>query len=422
MRMKCSDEWFVFKFPQIDTAVKRRPRFWQLIAIVILLSSIGCGKSEQPQARPPEVEVVQVEQKDVPIWNEWVGTLDGLVNAQIKPQVTGYLLRQTYKEGSFVRKGQLLFEIDPRTFQAALDQTRAQLANANGQLAQAEANQVKAQLDVNRYTPLAKEQAVTQQDLDNAIQANVAAQAQVRAAKAQSDAAKAQVDAAQLNLGFTRIVSQIDGIAGIAQAQIGDLVGPTTLLTTVSTLDPIKVYFPVSEKGYLNYIKENPDAAKRAEQERQLGLEMILADGSRYPHEGSFSFADRQVDVKTGTLRLQGLFPNPGNILRPGQFARVRAITTTKKGALLVPQRAVTELQGGYQVAVVGKDNKVSIRPVKVGERVGSLWIVHEGLKPGERVVAEGIQRVHADMTVNPKPLKAMPEAKSAPTAKSEPR
>ena len=422
MRMKCRDEWFVVKFLQIDTPVKRRPRFWQVVASVILLSSIGCGKSEQPQARPPEVEVVRVEQKDVPIWNEWVGTLEGFVNAQIKPQVTGYLLRQTYQEGSFVKKGQLLFEIDPRTFQAALDQTKAQLANAEQQLAQAEANQVKAQLDVNRYTPLAKEQAVSQQDLDNAVQGNVAAQAQVRAAKAQIDAATAQMAAAQLNLGFTKIVSLIDGIVGVAQAQIGDLVGPTSLLTTVSTLDPIKVYFPVSERGYLNYIKENPDAVKRAEQERHLGLEMILADGSRYPHEGSFSFADRQVDVKTGTLRLQGLFPNPGNILRPGQFARVRAITTTKKGALLVPQRAVTELQGGYQVAVVGKDNKVEIRPVKVGERIGPQWIIEAGLKPGERVVTEGVQRVKAGMTVNPKPLKAMTEAKSTPTANSQPR
>lgn len=422
MRMKCSDEWFVVKFCPIDGPVKRRPRFWQVVASVILLSSVGCGKSEQPQARPPEVEVVRVEQKDVPIWNEWVGTLEGLVNAQIKPQVTGYLLRQTYQEGSFVKKGQLLFEIDPRTFQAALDQTKAQLANAEGQLAQAEANQVKAQLDVNRYTPLAKEQAVSQQDLDNAVQGNVAAQAQVRAAKAQIDAATAQMAAAQLNLGFTKIVSLIDGIVGVAQAQIGDLVGPTSLLTTVSTLDPIKVYFPVSERGYLNYIKENPDAVKRAEQERHLGLEMILADGSRYPHEGSFSFADRQVDVKTGTLRLQGLFPNPGNILRPGQFARVRAITTTKKGALLVPQRAVTELQGGYQVAVVGKDNKVEIRPVKVGERIGPQWIIEAGLKPGERVVTEGVQRVKAGMTVNPKPLKAMTEAKSTPTANSQPR
>src|SRR5438309_51785 len=422
MRMKCSDEWFVFKFPQIDTPVKRGPTVWQVIASVILLSSLGCGKSEQPQARPPEVEVVQVEQKDVPIWNEWVGTLEGFVNAQIKAQVTGYLLRQTYQEGSFVKKGQLLFEIDPRTFQAALDQAKAQRANAEGQLAQAEANQVKAQLDVNRYTPLAKEQAVSQQDLDNAVQGNVAAQAQVRAAKAQIDAARAQMDAAQLNLSFTRIVSLIDGIVGVAQAQIGDLVGPTSLLTTVSTLDPIKVYFPVSERGYLNYMKENPDAAKRAAEEKRLALELVLADGSLYPNKGTFSFADRQVDVKTGTLRLQGLFPNPGNILRPGQFARVRAITTTRKDALLVPQRAVTELQGSYQVAVVGNDNKVSIRPIKVGERVGSLWMVQEGLKPGERVVAEGVQRVKAGMTVNPKPLKVMAEDKTAPTANSQPR
>src|SRR5438034_5760911 len=391
MRTKCSNELIVFKF---------RPRRyrWQVIATVILLGSVGCGKAEPPQARPPEVEVVQVEQKDVPIWNEWVGTLEGLVNAQIKPQVLGYLLRQTYKEGSFVRKGELLFEIDPRTFQAALDQAKAQRANAEGQLAQAEANQVKTQLDVNRYTPLAKEQAVTQQDLDNAVQANLAAQAAVRAAKASIDAAKAQMDTAQVNLGFTKVVSLIDGIAGIAQAQIGDLVGPTSLLTTVSTVDPIKVYFPVSEKGYLNYIKENPDAAKRAEQERQLGLEMILADGSRYTHEGSFSFADRQVDVKTGTLRLQGLFPNPGNILRPGQFARVRAVTKTRRGALLVPQRAVTELQGSYQGAVVGKDNKVSIRPVKVGERTGSQWVVDAGLKPGERAIGERIHREREGM------------------------
>ena len=357
----------------MDTFGQRNPRLWPTIVIVaILFVSVSCGKSEQSQARPPEVQVVQVEQKDVPIYSEWVGTLDGFINAQIKAQVTGYLLRRNYTEGSYVKKGQLLFEIDPRTFQAALDQAKAQLANAEGQLAQAEANQVKAQLDVNRYAPLAKEQAVTQQDLDNAVQANLAAQAQVRAAKAQIDAAKAQVDAAQLNLSFTKVVSLIDGIAGIALAQIGDLVGPTGLLTTVSTVDPIKVYFPVSEQGYLNYIKENPDAAKRAAQERQLALELILADGSLYPQKGTFALADRQVDVKTGTLRLEGLFPNPGNILRPGQFARVRAITKTKKGALLVPQRAVTELQGSYQVAVVGKDNKVEIRPVKVAERIGT--------------------------------------------------
>ncbi len=422
MRMKRSDEWSVFRFPQIGTSVKRWPSLWQVIASMILLSSLGCGKSEQPQAPPPQVEVVQVEQRDVPIPNEWIGTLEGLVNAQIRPQVTGYLIRRTYQEGSFVKKGELLFEIDPRTFQAALDLTKGQLANAEQQLAQAEANQVKAQLDVDRYIPLAKEQAVSQQALDNAVQTNLAAQAAVRAAKAQIEAAKAQVEAAQLNLGFTKIVSLIDGIAGVAQAQIGDLVSQTTLLTTVSTLDPIKVYFPVSERGYLNYIRENPDVAKRAAQEKKLVLELILADGRLYPNKGSFSFADRQVDVRTGTLRLEGLFPNPGNILRPGQFARVRAITTTKKDALLVPQRAVTELQGSYQVAVVGNDNKVSIRPVKVGERVGTQWIIDEGLKPGENVVAEGIQQVKAGMPVNPKPLKAMTEDKTAPTANSQPR
>lgn len=227
------------------------------------------------------------------------------------------------------------------------------------------------------------------------------------------------MDAAQLNLGFTKILSQIDGIAGIAQSQIGDLVTTTSLLTTVSTLDPIKVYFPVSEQGYLRYVKENPDAAKRAARSSQLALELVLADGSRYPHRGSFAFADRQVDVRTGTLRVEGLFPNPGNVLRPGQFARVRTVLRTREGALLVPQRAVTELQGSYQVAVVGNDNKVSIRPVKVGERVDTEWIIDEGLKQGESVVAEGIQRVKAGLTVNPKPFTGVSEAKAGPTAKS---
>ena len=273
----------------------RLNRIRRVLAGAIGVFWIGCANPEQSKPPPPEVVVVQVEQKDVPIRKEWIGTLDGLVNAQIKPQVTGYLLRQTYQEGSFVRKGQLLFEIDPRTFQAALDQTKGQLANAEQQLAQAEANQVKAQLDENRYIPLAKEQAVTQQALDNAVQTNLAAQAAVRAAKAQINAAKAQVDAAQLNLGFTKVVSLIDGVAGVAQAQIGDLVTSTTLLTTVSTLDPIKVYFPVSEQGYLKYVKENPDAAKRAARSSQLVLELILADGSVYPQKGIFAFAKRRL-------------------------------------------------------------------------------------------------------------------------------
>lgn len=411
----------MFHFVELNrnTHVNRASATRLVTLLALPLFFFACKGSPPPQSTASEVAVAWVEQKDVPITKEWVGTLDGYVNAQIRPQVTGYLLRRTYQEGSFVKKGQLLFEIDPRTFLAALDQTKAQVANAEQQLAQAEANQVKAQLDVNRYGPLAKEEAVSQQDLDNAVQANLAAQAQVRAGKAQIDAAKAQVAAAQLNLGFTKIVSLIDGIAGVAQAQIGDLVGPTSLLTTVSTVDPIKVYFPVSERGYLDYVKENPDATKRAAQEKELALQLILADGSLYPHKGTFSFADRQVDVRTGTLRLEGLFPNPGNILRPGQFARVRAVTTTKKGALLVPQRAVTEMQGSYQVAVVRSDNKVEIRPVTVGDRVGMEWVIEKGLKPGERVIAEGTQRARQGMTVNPKPFTARRDSDLGATAEA---
>ena len=377
-----------------------------------ILSLIGCQKAQQPASTPPDVEVVEVMQKDVPIWKEWIGTLDGLWNAQIRPQVTGYLLRQTYKDGAFVKKDQLLFEIDPRTFQAAVDQYKGQLANAEGLLASAQANQVKTQNDVNRYAPLAKEQAIPQQDLDTAIQVNLGAKAQVDAAKAQIEAAKGQLASAQLNLGFTRVLSLIDGVAGIAQGQLGDLVTPSTLLTTVSTVDPIKIYFPVSEREYLDYVKEHPD-----EDKRHLRLQLILANGLVYPHEGQTTLVDRQVDVKTGTLRVQGLFPNPGNVLRPGQYARVRTIIATRRGALLVPQKAVSELQGNYQVAVVGSDNKVQIRPVKVGEQVGTEWIIEQGLKPGERVVAEGVQKVRGGLTVNPKPLTTTAEAQPAPAA-----
>jgi membrane fusion protein (multidrug efflux system) len=389
----------------------------RVLAGATALVWLGCASPEQAKPPPPEVVVVQVEQRDVPIRKEWIGTLEGLVNAQIKPQVTGYLLRQTYQEGSFVKKGQLLFEIDPRTFQAALDEAKGKLANAEGQLATTQANQVKAQQDIDRYTPLAKEQAIPQQDLDNAVQANAAAQAQVRAARAQIEAAKAAVESAQLNLGFTKVVSLIDGIAGIAQAQIGDLVSQSTLLTTVSTVDPIKVYFPVSEREYLEYVRENPESTRN-----HPALEMVLADDSIYPQKGKISFSDRQVDVKTGTLRVQGVFPNPGNVLRPGQYARVRAITKTAKGALLVPQRAVTEQQGNYQVAVVTSDNTIEIRPVEVAVRVGTQWIIENGLKPGERVVAEGIQKVSPGAIVNPKPLGVPAQLKAEPTAKSESR
>jgi len=397
---------------QVHKIMKQSSYLAHVLMTAILLVCIGCENSEPPKPRPPDVDVVPVEQKDVPIWKDWIGTLDGLVNAQIKPQVTGYLVRQTYKDGAFVKRDQLLFEIDPRTFQAAVDQAKGQLASAEGQLAQAEANQIKAQNDVNRYTPLAKEQAIPQQDLDNAMQANKAAIAQVAAAKAQVEAAKAQVASAQLNLGFTKVLSLIDGIAGIAQAQIGDLVTQSTPLTTVSTVDPIKIYFPISEREYLDYVKEHPD-----EDKRHLRLQMVLANGSVYPHPGQTTLVDRQVDVKTGTLRVQGVFPNPGNVLRPGEYAHIRTIIATRKGALVVPQKAVSELQGNYQVAVVGSDNKVQIRPVKVGERIGTEWIIAQGLKPGERVVAEGIQKVRGGMAVNPKPLTATAEAQPAPAA-----
>jgi membrane fusion protein (multidrug efflux system) len=378
-------------------------RFRLHIIPILILALSGCKRAEpKAEPAPQAVEVVSVEQKDVPIYSEWVGTLEGYVNAQIQSRVTGYLLRQDYKEGSFVKSGQLLFEIDPRTYQAALDQ-------AIGQLKQAEAALGKTEIDVKRLTPLAKDQVVSQQELDNAVQANLGNQAAV-------SAAKAQVAQAQLNLEFTKVTSLIDGIAGVAQAQVGDLVAANVPLTTISTVDPIKVFFSVSEQEHINWLRMNPDPEKRAERERNIRLQMILADGTLYPHTGRFSFADRQVDPKTGVLRIQGVFPNPGNALRPGQFVRVKAAPKTALGALLVPQRAVTELQGSYQVAVVGADNRAHIRPVKVGDRVGSQWIIESGLKPGERVVAEGTQKVKEGLAVNPLPYKP-PASAAAPTA-----
>jgi membrane fusion protein (multidrug efflux system) len=343
------------------------------------------------------------------------------------------LIQQAYTEGSFVSKGQLLFQIDPRPFQAVLDQSkgllaqsqgqleqaRAQLAQAEAHVAVAEANQRRTQLDVDRYTPLMQQQAITQQDLDNATQNNFAAKAEVQAAKAQVETAKAQITAteanvqsttaavqtAEINLGFTRLTSPIDGIPGIAQLQVGALVSPASpTITTVSTLDPIKAYFTASEQEYLDFARRFPTAELRQAAAQQLELELILADGVTYPHKGRFFFADRQVDVRTGAIRLAGLFPNPGNTLRPGQYARVRAAIKIQKGALLVPQRAIFELQGTRQVAVVDGNNKVSIRVVKLGGVTGAQSIVNEGVKPGERVVVEGLQKIREGMQVNPKP------------------
>ena len=389
-------------------------KFWIAggLGVIVVALIIGAvrpkGVSGAQPTPTPTVEVVQVEQKDVPIYGEWIGTLDGLVNADVRAQVTGYLMRQAYQEGAFVKQGDLLFQIDPRPFQAALDQAKGQLAQATATLANAEAVQHRTELDVNRYTPLAREQAASQQDLDNSVQNNLAAKATVETAKAQIKTYEAAVENAKINLDFTRLIAPIDGIAGQAQLQVGALVSPGSgAVTSVSTLDPIKVYFTVSEPQYLDWRRRFPTETSRLAADRALRLQLILADGTTYVHEGKFFFADRQVNESTGAIRIAGLFPNPLNVLRPGGYARVRAVIRTQKDALLVPQRAVSELQGGYQVAVVGGDDKVSIRTVKVGDRVGSDWIIADGLNPGDHVVAEGVQKVRAGAKVNSKPFVA---------------
>jgi len=370
----------------------------RLLPLVALLSRVlplavegcGAGKAAPAPAQPPTVLVATVVKRDTPIYSEWVATLDGFVNAQIQPRVAGYIIEQNYKEGALVRKGDVLFVIDPRPFRAALNQAKAQLAQAEAQLG-------KAKLDVERDTPLAEARAIAQSQLDNEVQARLGAEAQVLAAQA-------NVEQAELNLEFTRVTSLVTGIAGIAQVQIGNLVGPTSVLTSVSQVDPIKTYFIVSEQDFLDFHRRFPTEASVEAARRQLPLQLILTDGSAYEHTGSISFADREVNPATGAIRIAGVFPNPNNLLRPGGYGRIRVAVKTQPGALLVPQRAVTELQGAHQVAVVGDDGKVSIRPVTVGDRVGKLWIVTEGLKPGERVVVDGLQKVKDGAAV-----KAMP-------------
>jgi membrane fusion protein (multidrug efflux system) len=402
----------MFALPGKNMNVLSKYKLWVGGALGLLVIGLIIGamypkhvSGAKPDS-PLNVEVVQVEQKDVPIFGEWIGTLDGFTNADVRAQVTGYLLKQGYQEGAFVRKGQLLFEIDPRPFQAALDQAQGQLAQAKAQLANDVAVQGRTQLDVEKYEPLAKEQAASQQDLDNAVQNNLAAKATVQTAEAQIKSAEAAVETARINLEFTRLVAPIDGIAGQAQLQVGALVnlgsGP---VTSVSTVDPIKVFFTVGEPQYLAWRQRFPTEAARQTAIENLRLELILADGSTYEHPGKFFFADRQVNESTGAIRIAGVFPNPGNILRPGGYGKVRAVVRIQEGALLVPQRAVSELQGSYQVAIVGDDNKVNIRPVKVGDRIGNQWVIAEGLKPGERVVAEGVQKVRPGLQVNPRPF-----------------
>jgi len=368
---------------------------------VVMVCIAGCKPKSNIIPPPPVVEVAAVTRADVPIYHEWIGTLDGLVNAQIRAQVTGYLLTQNYGEGKAIRKGDLLFEIDPRPFQAARDQ-------AEGTLAQAEARFGKTELDVKRYAPLVKDKAISQEEYDNAVQANLEAKAAVVSAKA-------QLEQAHLNLEFTRIASPIDGIANIARAQIGDLVGPASgELTTVSTLDPIKAYFNVSEQSYINFTRLFETESARSEQINSLEAEMILADGTLYPRKGKIQAIDRSVGLTTGALRVEARFPNPNNTLRPGQFARVRVKTDSKQNSVLVLNRAVSELQGSYQVAVVDSENKVHFQPVRVGERIGNQCIVESGLVPGQRVVVEGLQKIRDGTIVTATNFTAEPSVQQA--------
>lgn len=352
-------------------------------AIALPLLALSACKETPGPPPPPDVVVADVVQKDVPIYFEWVGTTDGNINAQIRARVNGYLQERRYTEGNLVKEGDVLFRIDARPYQAALDQARGDLGRATAAL-------TKTKQDVDRYTPLAEQGAVSQQELDDAVQAH-------RAAKAASDSARAAMQQAQLDLDWTRVTSPISGIAGIAVAQVGDLITESTILTTVSQLDPIKVSIPISEQEYLRFASRIP-----LDRPGSASVELILADGSRYPERGTVSVANREVDVQTGTMMIVTLFPNPRNLLRPGQYAKVRAATETKLGALVVPQRSVQELQGTYQVAVVDAENKVAIRGVKAGARADNLWVIEEGLQPGERVIVEGVQKVRDGLIVNP--------------------
>ncbi len=406
---------------------------------LLLLSGCGSKQTASGAFTPPPaaVDVAAVAQEDVQIHSEWVATIDGSVNAQIQPQVTGYVVRQSYKEGAFVHKGQVLFDIDARPFQALVDQAKGQVAQAESQVTQAESqvaqaeSQVaqaaaqfeKAQLDVKRDTPLAKARAIAQSQIETEIQAQAAAEAGLKAARANVGASQAAVKTAQaavlatranlaqaqLNLGFTQVRSLIDGVAGVAQIQIGNLVKTDSVLTTVSQVDPIRVYFPISEKEYLDMAgKTKPgEVGNLLNNPQAQPLDLILTNAATYPRKGRVIFADRQVDPQTGTLRIAAAFANPNNMLRPGQFGRIRALTAVKPGALLIPKRAVTELQGKHQVAVVGKDNKVQIRTVVLGPEMHSRYVIEQGLSAGEHVVVEGLAKAMDGSTVAPKLVQA---------------
>lgn len=374
------------------------------IALSVFTGCAGNKAAAPPPAMGPmPVSVVAVQQADVPITGEWVGTLDGYVNAQIQPQVSGYLVRQLYREGSPVTKGQVLFQIDPRPFQAALEQAQGQVGQAQGQLGQAQAQLGLAQINVNRDTPLAEQHAIAQSQLDNDKQQALQAQAGVRQAQASIEAAQANVATAKLNLGFTQVRSLISGVAGQATTQVGNLVSPQSVLTAVSQLDPIKVYFSISDMEYLALTRRakagHGDLLSRS---ADLPLTLTLANGTVYPHTGHVVFVDRQVNQQTGSLRVAAAFANPGNVLRPGQFARVRGNTDLLHNALLIPQSAVQEMQGIQQVFIAGPDNKVHVENVTLGPQYGKDWVITSGLQAGQRVVTDNLQKLKEGVPVDP--------------------
>src|SRR6478752_6923434 len=369
-------------------------------ALLILLSSLpSCSrKPAQTAPPPPEVLVTTVRPQDVPRVLERVATLDGFINANINAQVQGNIISRDYTEGSVVKKGDLLFRIDPRPFEAAL-------AQARGTLAKDKANQVKADADEKRAHDLFKKKVISDQERDTAVAAAGSSRANV-------EADQAAVETAELNLGYTKVTAPIDGLAGFANRQVGDLVGPSTgQLTTVSQLDPIKAVVTAGEGPFTDFVARHPDATERNAYVKTLDFELILGNGEMYPHKGNFYALDRSLDPKTGSIRYYVTFPNPGNILRPGQFGKVRFLADMKKGAIVIPQEAVNELQGSYQIAVVDQNNKVSIRPVKMGERIGAMWEVTEGLKPGDKVVVQGLQKAREGSTVTVKDWTPPPDA-----------
>lgn len=364
---------------------------WRVHAMGVLTVAMvicaGCSSNaEKPAPPPPGVTVISVVQKDVPVHQEWVGTMAGNVDADIRPKVDGFLLSRLYAEGSYVDKGSPMFQLDNRQGQAAVEQAQGHLERARAALGQ-------AQTDVRRFTPLVAQKAVSQAELDKALSSESAGKAEV-------NAGQAELDNAKLNLAWTKVTAPISGIAGVSKVQIGDLMTPTTIMTTISSVNPIYVDFSVAEQDYLRFVREK--TGRSAGQDLQL----ILGDGTVFPRRGHALFVNREVDSRTGSIQVRGAFPNPGNVLRPGQYARIRAVSELRKGALLIPQQSVSELQGVYQVGVVAPDNKVTIKAVTLGPQFGDMWVVESGLQAGDKVVVDGLQRIKTGMTVAPTPFK----------------